>query len=158
MVEEFKKIKGFGDYYIVSNKGRVVSFHKDSFRVLRAGVDGVGYYTVSLCLNGVNKTKKVHQLVAEAFLNHTPCGYDLVVDHIDNDKLNNNLENLQVITVSKNLIKDKVNRSDINSNYTGVTWYKKLNKWCVRKCINKKQTHIGYYTEESDAITAHINA
>lgn len=51
---------------------------------------------------------KVHLLVAESFLNHKTDGTNkIVVDHIDNDKTNNKLENIQLITIERKLFKRK---------------------------------------------------
>jgi hypothetical protein len=106
-MEVWKDVPNYVGLYKVSNIGRVKSAINGFIRVLKPGVDGRGYYTVALTKSGKAKTFKVHQLVAMAFLNHVPCGYILVVDHIDNNKLNNNLENLQLITQSENCTKDK---------------------------------------------------
>jgi hypothetical protein len=50
---------------------------------------GNGYYIITLYNNGKAKKYYVHQIVAMSFLNHIPNGYDLVVDHINNNKLDN---------------------------------------------------------------------
>ena len=68
-----------------------------------------GYVHVRLCKDGTITLKKVHVLVAEAFLDYDVSQYDrrdsgsLVVDHIDRDKTNNKLDNLEVITQAENL-------------------------------------------------------
>ncbi len=62
-------------------------------------IDKKGYYNVCLFKNGKHN-KKVHRLVAEAFLennNNYPC-----INHIDGNKLNNNVENLEWCTYSHN--------------------------------------------------------
>ncbi|WP_049851502.1 HNH endonuclease [Pantoea sp. RIT-PI-b] len=65
-----------------------------------------GYKKVTLSLgNGVNITKEVHRLVAETFKPNSTRG--LVVDHIDGDKLNNHIDNLQWISQKQNLKKAK---------------------------------------------------
>lgn len=58
-----------------------------------------GYLEVSLRVNGITVTKRVHRLVYEAF-----CGCtDLEVNHIDGDKANNSLANLEVCTRKENM-------------------------------------------------------
>lgn len=54
--------------------------------------------TVNLCKNGKSNTKRVHRLVASAFLGES----DLQVDHIDGNKLNNRLDNLEYVTPQEN--------------------------------------------------------
>ena len=101
-MEIFKTIEGFSKYQ-VSNYGRVKSFHKCSDGIImKGGKDTMGYYLVILHNYGVKKTMRVHQLVAIAFLGNIPCGHKIVVDHIDEDKLNNNADNLQLITQREN--------------------------------------------------------
>jgi len=88
---------------------------------------------------------KIHQLVAIAFLNHIPCGHELVVDHIDNDPTNNNIENLQIVTNRQNCSKDRKGKSI----YTGVHWNKKY--WVASITINKKRFHLGSFDCEIKA-------
>ena len=154
-MEIFKKIPGFEDYE-VSNKGRVKSLKFGKERILKNSIDKKGYCSVYLSNKGEKiKTFQVHQLVAMAFLNHTPCGYKIVVDHIDNNPLNNNVENLQLITNRENCSKDKKNKT---SKYTGVCWNKNLKKWHSRIRINGKKKHLGYFKNEKIASAVYLNA
>ena len=57
-----------------------------------------GYMTVNLSKNGKSNTKRVHRLVAETFLGES----DLQVDHIDGNKQNNKLDNLEYVTPKEN--------------------------------------------------------
>ena len=87
-----------------------------------------------------------------SFLNHTPCGYKEVVDHIDNDKLNNKVENLQLTTVRYNTSKDVKNST---SKYTGVCWHKNLQKWMCQIQIKGKNQYLGIFENEIDAHNAY---
>jgi hypothetical protein len=105
---------------------------------------------------GKIKTIKIHILVAMAFLGHKPDGTQkIVVDHIDNNPLNNNLTNLQLISQRENVSKDRKNGS---SQYTGVSWGKNTNKWRSIIYINNKVKHLGLFTLEEDAAKAYQNA
>lgn len=157
-MEIFKDIPGFEGQYQVSNYGNVKSLSrlmnlKKGFRIsnekiLKACIDSTGYY--SLNLN--SKSYKVHALVAITFLNHIPCGYKKVVDHIDNNKLNNNLSNLQIVTNRFNVSKKQVIKT---SKYTGVCFDKERNKWVTHIKINGKTKKIGRFTNEIDAAIAY---
>ena len=152
-MEIFKDVKGYEGLYQVSNLGNVKGLKRNS--ILKSNTDFHGYVRIKLCKEGKTKTKKIHKLVAIAFLNHTPNGQVLVVDHIDNNKLNNKLENLQVTTSRHNSSKDRKNKT---SKYTGVSWSKKMSKWKTSITTNKKQTHLGYFENELDASIVYNNA
>ena len=96
--EKWKTIKGYNRYR-VSNKGRVYSMIKNN--MLKPHKHHGEYYTVKLVNNkGKRKFLRVHRLVAENFIGAIP--ENMVVDHIDRNKINNNLENLRIVTVSIN--------------------------------------------------------
>lgn len=113
-----------------------------------------GYYTVSL-FKFNKKTFTNHILVAVHFLNHKSNGFKIIIDHIDNNKLNNNVSNLQLISVRENTSKDRKNKT---SKYTGVSWYKITNKWKSSIRINGKVKHLGYFENELDASNAYQSA
>jgi HNH endonuclease len=98
-------------YIEVSNLGnlrtidRLVNNGKGSFQhrksqAIKATVNITGYRTVILCHNSTRKTMSLHRIVAETFLDNPgnlPC-----VNHIDGDKLNNRVDNLEWISHSDN--------------------------------------------------------
>ena len=89
-----------------------------------------------------------------AFLNHTPNGNKLVVDHINDDKTDNRLDNLQVVTQRINTCKTQ---DRYTSNYKGVSLYKRTNKWISKININGKLIHLGYFNCELSAALAYQN-
>ena len=146
--EVFRDVPDYEGMYKVSNLGRVKSIKFNKEKILKLGVDGVGYLQVKLCCEGKVKNVKIHQLVAIAFLNHTPDGFNgLIVDHKDNDPLNNNVNNLQLVTNRENLSKDKKG----SSKFTGVSWDKASNKWRSQIRINGKYKHLGRFNNEEEA-------
>jgi hypothetical protein len=151
--EEWKKVVGFEGYEI-SNLGRVKSLKQKKERILKSTKDTTGYLIVGLSNNNVAKTKRVHQLVAIAFLGHKPCGLKLVVDHIDNNPLNNNLDNLQITTQSKNIGKRFLK---IESDYKGVFWSKARSKWASIIVVNGKNNYLGFYNTELEASESYNN-
>jgi len=162
-MENWKDIKGYEGHYQVSDLGRVKSLRRwienkgnggyflDS-KLKKLGLSQ-GYPSASLNKDGVCKKFRVHQLVAVAFLNHKPCGYKLVVDHIDNDKLNNKLENLQIVTSRVNTSKD---RRGYSSKYVGVHYNKKgTNHWRSTISVDSKIIGLGCYPNEERASIAY---
>jgi hypothetical protein len=107
-MEIFKDIPGYEGKYQVSKTGKIKSLGNNRTKkekLLKANFNARGYLTVALFLNGQGKTYTVHQLVAITFLNHTLRGYNFVVDHIDDNKSNNNVDNLQIVTQRENVSK-----------------------------------------------------
>jgi len=164
--EIYKSIPGYEQIYQASNLGKIRSL--DRFvpsgnnrmvflkgRVLKQAVGSTGRYHVALNKCGVQKTKKVHQLVAMAFLNHKPNGYKLVVNHINHDPLDNRVENLEIVTHRKNANRKHLKSS---SQYTGVSWTEHNKKWRSIIVIDKKNVHLGYYVNELGASLAYDKA
>ena len=163
--EVWKDIPNYEGRYQVSNLGRVKSLPKEWFsgvntirkhngKILKLRDNSRGYYKVALCNKGVRNEYKVHQLVAICFLNHTPCGYNLVIDHINDNSKDNRVENLQIVTARFNAYKTQGKGS---SKYKGVYWCNtsKIFKATIR--INGKSTHLGSFTDEYEAHLAYQN-
>ena len=106
-MEEWRAVVGYEGLYQVSNLGRVMSlerydrakkFWPRRIRVLSHDSDG--YLVVCLYKDGAKKTCKVHRLVAQAFIDN-PNNYP-EVNHIDENKKNNCVENLEWATAKEN--------------------------------------------------------
>lgn len=157
MKEEWRPVVGYEGIYEVSNLGVIKSLdRKDSLGRYREGriisqinIGGKGYLGFQPSKNGIKKNLKIHHAVAYAFIGNRPMGK--VIDHIDNDKSNNNLSNLRYISNRINCSKDKIGVS----RYTGVTWDKKLKKWCSKIRLEGRQRHLGYFEKEIDAYKAY---
>mgnify|MGYP003652292995 CR=1 FL=1 len=151
-IEVWKNIPEFESYQ-VSNLGNAKSLKYGKERILKKPINGNGYIQVGIYKNKKRYARTINQLMAIAFLNHKPCGHKMVVDHIDTNKLNNKLYNLQVITHRENLSKD---RKGI-SKYTGVFLAKGRTKWRASININGKTKHLGCFVNEKDASQAYQN-
>lgn len=151
-MEEFRDIKGYEGSYQISSLGRVKSLKYNKERFLAIANDSYGYEIVTLSKEGKHKTFTIHRLLAVAFLGHIPCGYTVVVDHIDNNFKNNSLDNLQLITHRENLSKDKKGGS---SKYSGVWFDKRSKKWESKISINGKQKYLGRFNCETAAYLAY---
>ncbi len=110
-VEIWKAIEGFEGLYSVSNRGRVRSERRQvrgklgSVRTLpqairRASLDGSGYLQLALSRDGVPVMRKVHVLVAKAFIGPRPEGHE--VAHSDGEKVNCSASNLRYATPTEN--------------------------------------------------------
>ena len=96
--EVWKDIPGYENLYQVSSEGRI----RRGERLKIPHKDRGGYLTVWLCKNAAQKNYKVHRLVALAFISN-PSG-KMTVNHIDGNKQNNRVENLEWATHSENII------------------------------------------------------
>ena len=163
MKEIWKDILGYEGLYQVNECGNVKSLSRTitkgnityvtKDKLLKQSVDSVGYPYVNLSDYKKQKTFRVHQLVAIAFLNHTPDKHKgLVIDHIDGNKLNNMTTNLQLITNKKNTSKDRKNKT---SKYTGVSWHKQSNKWLAQFKENGSVKYLGTFETEEEARDAY---
>ena len=169
--EIWKPIKGYEGLYEVSNYGRIRSF--DTYRkgrngsirfckgrILKFHTHQQGYLYVGLWKNNKHKTYKVHRLVAQAFLpnpHNYPC-----VNHKDENKTNNNVDNLEWCTyeynnkygkmqVIKNKQKKPVIQYDLQNNfireYESIweTGYFGFDRNKVNMCCRgKRKTHKGF--------------
>ena len=98
--EIWRDICGYEGLYKVSNFGRVKSLHCGREKLLKAGVSNTGYANMSLTKTKTKKNFHVHALVAGAFLPNPEGKREL--NHIDGNKTNNRVENLEWITGSEN--------------------------------------------------------
>ena len=99
--EIWKDIPGYEGIYQVSNLGKIRSLKYNKVRILRPSKNGSGYYTVLLYLNNVAKNLSIHRLVWSAFNGPIPEG--LEINHKDEDKANNALLNLELVTRKENM-------------------------------------------------------
>ncbi len=127
MEEVFKTIKGFENLYEISNLGRVKNL--TSGKILKNSFNAKRYYQLGLYKKGKESKKRIHVLMASAFIpnpENKRC-----VDHIDKVRTNNNINNLRWATYSENRMNSNIS-SDNKSGYSGVYYRKDNNKWEAR--------------------------
>lgn len=95
MKEHWKRISGFEDYEI-STTGKVMSYKSVTPRILKPRITHDGYVWYTLTKNGKGHTKRANRLVAEAFIPNPES--KPTVNHVDGNKLNNNVDNLEWAT------------------------------------------------------------
>lgn len=136
--EIWSDIPGFS-FYQVSNMGRVISYRNDKPLIMHGSDDGNGYLKLMLYGDdGRRYCKKIHRLVAEAFIPCPESDEEMTVDHIQSGpegKLDNSVTNLQWITRSENIKKayrdgmcdERIQRQNkvicITNLWTGNYWY-----------------------------------
>lgn len=154
--EIWKDIPDYEGLYIVNNYGVVISLSRCIIRsngrkqtikekIITPKVSSDGYLTIRLNKMGIRKSFTAHQIVAMAFLNHTPCGLKRVVNHKNFNKKDNRVENLEIISNRENC-----NRKHLPSasKYVGVS--KSGEKWQSQIVFNGKTIYLGVFdTEES---------
>lgn len=102
MVEEWKPVVGYEKLFEVSSLGRVKSLRTG--KILKAHKNRYGYLTIATKIGGRNGESvcfRVHRLVAQAFIRNPENKCE--VNHIDCDKSNNKLENLEWVTPLENV-------------------------------------------------------
>lgn len=131
---------------------KVLSRYDGRFNRQWAGKQiGTNHHTGYLVHTANGKQHQLHRLV---FLYHH--GYlPHMVDHYDQNKLNNSLSNL----VPSNVVHNGRNRrlgKNNTSGYIGVVWDKSRNRWKAQMKINGKQMTIGTFKDKCDAISARL--
>lgn len=151
MKEIWKDIPRYEGFYQVSSIGRVKSLARKwriYEHILKPCINK-RYLTVALSINNKIKSFEVHQLIAMAFLGHEPNGYNIVVDHINNNPLDNRVENIQLISSRENTSKDRKNKT---SKYTGVSLEAGRKMFKARIRIDKSKTfYLGIFKTEKEA-------
>lgn len=152
MDERWMPIVGFENAYEVSDIGRVRSLKRN--KIITPEVTAKGYLRVSLYADGRCRHKKVHRLVLSAFDGVS----DLQVDHRDDDKANNRLDNLRYCTPRQNNCWMQESKTNRTSSHLGVCWHKRKSKWIASIRIDGRLRHLGYFQDELAAAAAYENA
>jgi HNH endonuclease/NUMOD4 motif len=103
---DFRAIAGYPNY-IINSSGIVINLKRQKF--VHGVINNSGYRRVTLWNENGQKSFYVHRLIYETFIGSITNGF--VVDHCNNNRLDNRVENLQMITQSYNQKKDYQHRS-----------------------------------------------
>ena len=143
---DWRPVSGFETLYEVSEDGNVLSLRNG--KILKPSIDKEGYYTHGLH-NGKNNQKRLHRILAEAFLPN-PENHPLI-DHIDRNRLNSSLSNLRWVSHKGNRDNSEYTRArkDSSSGHKNVL-KQKNGKYQV---VIKRQ-YIGQYDTLEEAINA----
>lgn len=140
--ELWKDVPGFEGFYQASNMGRIASV-RYGFKIMALLRNPVGYLQVAFRVNNVVKRGMVHVFIAKTFLSQ--CKDCTQVDHINNVKTDNRVENLQWVSRSDNM----------KNNYSrGTTTIDKLKSKGKRvELFDKDGKSIGVFDKLRDAAT-----
>ena len=112
MKEIWKDIKGYEGYYQASNLGRIKSlvFQNNVWnkkykreKILKPKITKDNCSRVELWKDGKHKTYLTYRLVAFTFYGGDISNRKLTVDHLDGNRLNNNLNNLEIVSLKENI-------------------------------------------------------
>lgn len=140
-------IPGYTNYQ-VSNYGRVKSLKFGKKKILKQNINSSGYFSVLLFSDNNKKFKHTHTLVGEAFLKYDINDKSYVIDHIDSDKLNNNLNNLRILSRRENGFREKNEQGLTTSTYNGVSLRPIDNMFHTQIRFNNKIHYLGYGKDE----------
>ena len=151
--EIWKDVPDYDGVYQVSDSGRVRSMKSFELKSLKTFPDKSGYLMVNFYYKKRHIRNKVHRLVLKSFVGSSP----LPVDHINRDKGDNRLENLEYVTHRENCARRCLAKKSNSSKYTGVSWFKHINKWGACIYLNGKSRHLGVFLREEDASKAYMD-
>lgn len=153
--EEWRPINGWEGYY-VSNSGNIKRQSKEyahKFFEVKGSISNHGYRYIQRTREGKRQNYFIHRCVAEAFIpnpENKPC-----VDHIDNNKTNNYVNNLRWCTQGDNC---KNQKQKISGKKNGVRFDEARQKWEASIRVNNQNKFLGYFLTYDEAKAARETA
>lgn len=154
MDDFWKFIPGTDDMYRMSKSGVTESIKRGSWKPLKYQTNSDGYLQITLVIYDRKMRIKVHKLMAIVFLNHTPNGNTDTVDHINNIRTDNSLDNLQVIPHRENCSKDR----KTTTGFTGVSYQKNCGKYRSYIKFKMVQVYFGLFKDPHEAHQVYLKA
>jgi hypothetical protein len=159
MNEEWRNIKDYEGYYQISNLGNVKSLHRVVARrnhpphttkekILALTPDSKGYFIVYLH-KGIRKGHLVHKLVWDAFGNETKKDKTIRIDHKDDNRQNNKIDNLQLLANRENCYKGWVAKG--KKEPIGVTLDRTKKKYVANIQLAGRRIFLGTYNNIEEA-------
>lgn len=163
-IEQWKDILNYEGLYQISDLGRVKALEKRVFNlnkiciykplIIKSFVTKRGYFEVRLCFNNTSKAKKIHRLLAEYFIPNP--SEKPQVNHIDSNKLNNKISNLEWVNNRENTC-HRIKKSNFTSKYIGVSYFKRDGKWRSSIQFNGKSVRFGMFKTEEEAYRKRVD-
>jgi hypothetical protein len=151
MEEIYKTINDF-DTYSVSSFGNIKN--NITGKILNGSFNKNGYKYVSLYVDKKSTQFLIHRLVATAFIEN--LNNKMEVDHINNNKLDNRVENLRWATRQENSRNIRIPSTN-TSGVKGVFWNEQRQKYQVSIRINNKQINLGRFDTIEEATIVRQN-
>lgn len=130
--EVWKPVKNFELFYKISNKGRLMSSFSGEWQLLSNRNSKGGYFSVILRNGKIHRSIRIHRLVYEAFVGEIPKG--MIVHHANEDKQDNSVENLFLLTSKEHAQAHKFPRQENDSN--GIRKHKRKYEGIYNNNIN----------------------
>jgi len=153
--EEWRPVVGCEGLYEASDLGRVRSIDRtiETIYGVRRRLKGMvlkpcknprGYLHVGLNKNGNRLGLRVHQIIARAFMGKS----DLTIDHINGDKLDNRIENLEYVSQRENVCRYYRKNKELP---IGVGYSRATGRYTSRITANRKVRALGYFDTPKEA-------
>ncbi|MBV4357712.1 NUMOD4 motif-containing HNH endonuclease [Pinibacter aurantiacus] len=157
MDEIWRDVTGFEKYYQISNKGNVQSLDRIVYtnkgnarlvkgKLLTSRINNFGYLSVRLSYKGITRTLFMHRLIAQEFIDNPEN--KPFVNHIDGNKTNNSIENLEWVSHSENI--SHAYRSGLLNNNRGANHHES-------RIVVSVHTGQAFYTIKEAANNAQMN-
>lgn len=141
-MDELHDLKDYEGLYKINKKGEIYSCFLKRFLSLCINQDG--YYHYTLCKDNIKKYVVAHRIVAKQFI---PNPHNLpLIDHIDRNRLNNNITNLRWVSLRQN----QLNRKDTKHPY--IYYNKKSNNYRIGIEIKKQEVYSSIHNDLDEAI------
>ena len=131
-----KEIPNYPNYSLDLNNNEVYSNYKKGY--LKKRINYKGYYEIELSKNNKQKIFKLHRLIYEVYYGTIPD--KMQVDHIDNNRQNNNIENLRLVTNQQNSFNQKTAKNNLSTGHKCI--YK--TKWNTYQVQIRKNNKVFY--------------
>ena len=160
MSEVWKPVPGYEGYVEASNLGRIKCLPRmnRNGRLIKGGIrkpqeNGNGYKFVVISMDMKKNKEYVHRLVCSAFYGES----DLWCDHLNGQRGDNRIENLEFVTSRENVVRGSICRKNKKgtSKYPGVHFDKRKQKYVTHKRFKLKGYNLGIYQNEEDAYKAY---
>lgn len=150
-VIEIDWVPEYEGLYLASTNGNVYGRKSDT---MLEPYHRNGYPSVKLCKDGKPKSTHVHRIIAETFVHNDSPETRTDVDHISRDKQDNRASNLRWATRSENT-HNRTKKAGASSQYHGVSWDARDNKWKASICVAGAREKIIYSDSEEECARAY---